>query len=89
MVRSARLWCRQSPKDREFEAGLRNPTTGNSLCQPSSELVPFSKVKEAIRKDKAAKGESWAPSFISCAQDTMGLHPIAPRAIGLWETFTF
>ena len=22
---------------------------------------------------KAAKGEGWAPSFISCAQDTVGL----------------
>ena len=24
-------------------------------------------------KDKAAKGEGWAPPFISCAQDTVGL----------------
>ena len=23
--------------------------------------------------DKAAKGEGWAPPFISCAQDTVGL----------------
>ena len=27
---------------REFEAGLRHATFGNSLCQPSSKWVPFS-----------------------------------------------
>ena len=26
-----------------------------------------------LGKDKAAKGEGWAPPFISCAQDTVGL----------------
>ena len=26
-----------------------------------------------LGKDKAAKGEEWAPSFISCAQDIVGL----------------
>ena len=41
-----------------------------------------------LGKDKAAKGEVWAPPFISCAQDTVGL-PTAPTAIRLWETFTF
>ena len=35
------------------------------------------------------KGEGWAPPFISCAQDTVGLTPTAPMAIRLWETFTF
>ena len=34
---------------------------------------------------KAAKGEIWAPSFISCAQD----NPTAPTANRLCETFTF
>ena len=28
-----------------------------------------------LGKDKAAKGEGWAPPFISCAQDTVGLKP--------------
>ena len=26
-------------------------------------------------RDKAAKGEGWAPPFISCAQDTVGFYP--------------
>ena len=26
-----------------------------------------------LGKDKAAKGEGWAPPFISCVQDTVGL----------------
>ena len=43
-----------------------------------------------LGKDKAAKGEGWAPPFISCAQDTSGaLTPTAPTAIRLWDTFTF
>ena len=37
-----------------------------------------------------AKGEGWAPPFISCAQDTVGLlTSIASTAIRLWKTFTF
>ena len=44
---------------REFEARLRHAATG----KPSLSLG----------KDKAAKGEGWAPPFISCAQDTVGL----------------
>ena len=36
------------------------------------------------------KGEGWAPPFISCAQDTVGLlTSTAPIANRLWETFTF
>ena len=48
---------------REFEAGLRHAMTGK-LCQPSL-FEPG--------EDKAAKGKGWAPPFISCAQDTVGL----------------
>ena len=37
-----------------------------------------------LGKDKAAKGEGWAPPFISCAQDTVGLLTLtAPTAIRL------
>ena len=36
-----------------------------------------------LGKDKAAKGEGWAPSFIRCAQDIVGLeHPLPLRLIG-------
>ena len=43
-----------------------------------------------LGKAEAAKGEEWAPPFISCAQDTVGLlTPTAPKAIKKWETFTF
>ena len=38
-----------------------------------------------LEKDKAAKGDGWAPPFISCAQDTVGLTPTAPTTIMLWE----
>ena len=41
----------------------------NSLCQLSSKWVPFFELGKA----KAAKGEEWAPPFISCAQDTVRL----------------
>ena len=34
-----------------------------------------------LGKDKAVKGEGWAPSFISCAQDTEGLKPPLPLRI--------
>ena len=60
MVRAARLWVRKSPEGREFEARLRHPTTGkNTIFE--------------LGKDKAAEGEGWAPPFIRCAQDTVGL----------------
>ena len=53
---------------REFEALLRHAVTGK-LYQPSRKWVPVFE----LGKDKAAKGEGWAPPFISCAQDTVGL----------------
>ena len=53
---------------REFEARLRHAATGK-LCQPSRKWVPFFE----LGKDKAAKGEGWAPPFMNCAQDTVGL----------------
>ena len=59
VVRAARLW------KSEFEAGFDNWKT---LCQPSSKWVPFFE----LGKDKAAKGDAWAPPFIRCAQDTVG-----------------
>ena len=53
---------------REFEARLRHAKTGK-LCQPSSKWILFFE----FGKDRALKGEGWAPPFISCAQDTVGL----------------
>ena len=50
---------------REFEARLRHAATGK--------LSLLTQQKMGIGKDKAAKGEEWAPSFISCAQDIVGL----------------
>ena len=54
---SAWLRCRKSPEGREFNARLRHPATGKLFCQPSSEWVPYFE----SGKDKAAKGEGWAP----------------------------
>ena len=56
------------------------------FCQPSSKWVPF----RELGKDKAAKGEGWAPPFICCAQYTVGSNPhTIPTVIRLWDTFTF
>ena len=57
------------------------PRLENSPCQPSSKMGTFFELGKA----KVAKGEGWAPPFISCAQDT--LTPTAPTAIRLRETF--
>ena len=41
----------------------------NSLCPPNRKWVLFFELGKA----KAAKGEGWAPPFISFALDTVGL----------------
>ena len=52
---------------REFEARLR---LENSLSLSTQQKMG---TFFELEKDKAAKGEGWAPPFISCAQDTLGL----------------
>ena len=56
---------------RESEAGLRHATDGklSLFCQSSSKMGTFFE----LGNDKAGKEEGWAPPFISCAQDTVGL----------------
>ena len=46
---------------REFEARLRHAATGKLSLLTQEKM------------GKAAKGEGWAPPFISCAQDTVKL----------------
>ena len=71
---------------REFEARLRHAATGKLSLSTQQKMGIFFELGKA----KAAKGEGWAPPFISCAQDTVGpLTPTAPTAIRLWDTFTF
>ena len=73
---------------REFEARLRHAATGKLSLSTQQKMGTFFE----LGKDKAAKGEGWAPPFISCAQDTVGpLTHTAPTAITcrLWDTFTF
>ena len=71
---------------REFEARLRHAATGKLSLSIQQKMGTFFE----LGKDKAAKGEGWAPPFISCAQDTSGtLTPTAPTATKLWDTFTF
>ena len=53
---------------REFEAGLRHAATGKLSVNPVVNEYFFE-----LGKDKAPKGEGWAPPFISCAQDIVGL----------------
>ena len=52
---------------REFEARLRHAVTGKLSLSTQQKMGTFFE----LGKDKAAKG--WAPPFISCAQDTVGL----------------
>ena len=54
---------------REFEARLRHAATGKLSVNPAENGYTFFE----LGNDKAAKGEGWAPSFISCAQDIVGL----------------
>ena len=73
---------------REFEAGLRHATTGNSHSQPSSRWVPFCEFGKA----KAVKGEGWAPPFISCAKDKAKFTVcsiIKPATIAFDETSSY
>ena len=67
MVRGTWLWCRKSLKGCEFKAGLRNVTGKLSLSiqQKREIFLEFG-------KDKALKGEGWAPLFTCCAQDMVG-----------------
>ena len=53
----------------EFEAGLRHATTGKLSLSTQQSMGTFFE----LGKDKAAKGDGWAPPFISCAQNTVGL----------------
>ena len=65
----------------KFEARLRHAATGQLSRSTQQKMGTFFE----LGKDKAAKGEGWAPPFISCAQDTMGLKPPLPlRLLGYW-----
>ena len=54
---------------REFEARLRHAATEKLSLSTQQKMGTFFE----LGNDKAAKGEGWAPPFISCAQDTVGL----------------
>ena len=86
------LWCRKSPYGCEFEAELRHTTTGKrSLSTPAESGYLFESESGYLfesGKDKAAKGEGWAPLFI-CLQYNGILTPTAPTTIRLWDTITF
>ena len=54
---------------REFEAWLRHAATGKLSLSTQQKMGTFFELGKA----KAVKGEGWAPPFISCAQDKVGL----------------
>ena len=56
-------------ESREFEARLRHAAAGKLSLSTQQKMGTFFE----LGKDKAAKGEGWAPPFISCALDTVGL----------------
>ena len=68
VVRAAWLWCRKSPYRASSGLGCAMRRLENSLSA-QQEMGTFFE----LGKDKAAEGEGWAPLFISCAQDTVGL----------------
>ena len=54
----------------EFDtATLRRAATRKLSLSTQQKMGTFFE----LGKDKAAKGEGWAPPFISCVQDTVGL----------------
>ena len=54
---------------RDFKVRLRLAATGKLSLSTKQKMGTFF----GSGKDKAEKGEGWAPPFISCAQDTVGL----------------
>ena len=56
-------------ESRRIAARLRYVATGKLSLSTQQKMGTFFE----LGKDKAAKGEGWAPPFISCAQDTVGL----------------
>ena len=54
---------------RELEAWLRHAATEKLSLSTQQKMGTFFE----LEKDKAAKGEGWAPPFTSCALDTVGL----------------
>ena len=53
----------------EIEARLHHAATGKRSLSTQQKMGTFFE----LGKDKAAKGEGWAPPFINCAQDTVRL----------------
>ena len=68
VVRAARLWRRKSPYRVSSRLGFAMRRLENCLSTQQKMGTFFE-----LGKDKAAKGEEWAPPFISYAQDTVGL----------------
>ena len=54
---------------REFEARLCHVVTRKLSLSTQQKMGTFFELGKAM----AVKGEGWAPPFISCAQDTVGL----------------
>ena len=69
VVKSSSAMVQKVAISREFEARLRHAATGKLSLPTQQKMGTFFE----LGKDKAAKGEGWAPPFISCAQDTVGL----------------
>ena len=67
--RSSSAMVQKVSVSREFEARLRHAATGKLSLSTQQKMGTFFE----LGKNKAAKGEGWAPPFISCAQDTVGL----------------
>ena len=81
VVRAARLWCRKSPGSVSSRTGFAMRRLENSLCQPSSILVPFS--------NKGRIGQSKERDALRLSSAVPKIQSTAPKAIRLWEIFTF
>ena len=68
VVRDARFWCKKLLVDCKITPWFCHLTTGKLYHPAVNGRVLLDSVK-----DKAAEGEEWAPPFISCSQDKVGL----------------
>ena len=61
-VRDGQLWCRKSPEGHEGASDVRKFVNLAVNC-----------IFFESGTNKAAKGDGWAPPFICCSQDIVGL----------------
>ena len=65
--------CRKSMEGHEVVPRFCHPSREWKTHSVNPAVNGYLFLNQGIWKEKAAKGEGWAPPFISCAQDTVAL----------------